>query len=117
MNKLTEQQERWLFKGEFIELFELFEEKRKEYKSLVSDLRGLTPGIHVLRCDFEKGKLVQKEFNTYPEIEITLKEINSKCAEIEDIDNKLEEMRKTYQKKYKTKITYTQLVSELKGDK
>ena len=117
MEELTEQQKRWLFKGEFIELFELFEEKRKEYSRLVSDLKGLSPGLHILKYDFEKGKLVQKEFNTYPEIEITLKEINSKCAEIEDIDKKLEEMRKTYQKKYKTKITYTQLVSELKGDK
>lgn len=116
MDKLTEQQEKWLFKGEFIELFELFEEKRKEYKSLVSDLRGLTPGIHVLKCDFEKGKLVQKEFNTYPDIKETLDLINLKCEEIEKIDNKLEEMRKTYQKKYKTKITYTQLVSELKGE-
>ena len=117
MDKLTEQQERWLFKGEFIELFELFEEKRKEYSSLTSKLKGLTPGIHVFRCDLKNGKLVKKEFNTYPEIKITLKEINLKYEEIEKLDNKLEEMRKTYQKKYKTKITYTQLVSELKGEK
>ncbi len=60
MDKLTEQQERWLFKGEFIELFELFEEKRKEYSSLTSKLKGLTPGIHVFRCDLKNGKLVKK---------------------------------------------------------
>ena len=117
MDKLTEQQERWLFKGEFIELFELFEEKRKEYSSLTYKLKSLIPGFHVFRYEEKNGKFIQKEFNTYPEIEIILKEINSKCAEIEDIDKKLEKMRKTYQKKYKTKITYTKLVSELKGEK
>lgn len=117
MDKLTEQQERWLFKGEFIELFELFEEKRKEYSKLTSKLNGLTPGIHVFRCEQENNRIVKKEFNTYPDIKETLDLINLKCAEIEDIDNKLEEMRKTYQKKYKTKITYTKLASELKGEK
>lgn len=117
MDKLTEQQERWLFKGEFIELFELFEEKRKEYSKLTSKLNGLTPGIHVFLCKQENNRIVKKEFNTYPEISDILHLITEICKEINDIDNKLEKMRKTYQKKYKTKITYTELVSNLKGDK
>lgn len=115
--ELTEEQKRWLFKGEFIELFEKFEEKRAEYSKLTSKLKGLKPGYYVCKYDVVVNKIVSSIVNTYSEISDTLDQITETCKEIENIEIKLEAMRNEYQKKHKTKITYTELISDLKGEK
>ncbi|MFX4252024.1 hypothetical protein ACOL21_04165 [Aliarcobacter butzleri] len=115
--ELTEEQKRWLFKGEFIELFEKFEEKRAEYSKLTSKLKGLKPGYHVCRYDVVVNKIVSSIVNTYPDISDTLHQITEICKEIEDIEKKLEVMRNEYEQKHKIKITYTELISDLKGEK
>lgn len=115
--ELSEKQKRWLFKGEFIELFEKFEEKRIEYSKLTSRLKGLKPGYHVCKYDIVINKVISSIVNTYPEISDTLHQITEICKEIEEIEKKLEKMRNEYQQKHKKKITYTELISDLKGEK
>lgn len=111
--ELTQKQKEWLFKGEFIELFETFESKRKEYSSLTNKLNCTKIGYHIPQFDINSGnssntKVV--EVSTYPIINDLLFKINNVCGEIEEIEKNIDKMRVKYKEIFNHDISYSELV-------
>lgn len=112
--ELNEKQNRWLFKGEFIELFEEFEKKRKVYKDLTNKLSNTKIGYHIPYFDMQNNSSAKtSERNTYPIINDLLFEINDICSQVEELEKKIDEMRVRYKELFHEDLTYSELVSRL----
>jgi len=110
-------EEKWLLKGQIIELFEEFETLQYKFKRLSSKLGAYRPSYHDIKTFQENGYFVQKSINSYELVDELINEINITVQKIQEIDDKLEILRSEYMKIFKTDIPYQKLILDLKDNR
>jgi len=117
MKKELSKEERWLLKGQVIEIFEEFEALQYKFKRLSSKLGAYRPSYHDIKTFQENGYFVQKSINSYDLVDELMSEINITVQKIQEIDDKLEILRNKYMKIFRTDIPYQKLILDLKDNR